>query len=701
MNILQILPALEIGGVETGTIDLVRYLVKHGHKAVVVSGGGVLVKELEKIGARHYELPVGRKSPVNIFMMVDKLAELIRREDIDIVHARSRVPAIIAYFACKITNRVLITTAHGYYRKHLLSESMGWGKFVIVASNIMAKHMSGAFRVPYDKIRLIPRGVDLAKFPMRKDKSVNNGEFVIGIVSRITPLKGHADFIKAISIVKRRIPGLKALIVGSASKDKYRDDLELLAKQLGISDTVEFAGARHDIPEVMRGLDLLVSSTITPEAFGRVIIEAQAIGVPVVATNVGGVVDIVEDGRTGLLCEPQNPKDIADKIFRLYKDKKMADAVVVSARKRVEKEFGSELMMQRTIAVYEEALKKQNILVIKMSAIGDVILSVPSLRAIRSRYPGADIKVLVSLSSREALDGCPYINGRIVCDFNGKHKGLEGLWLLSKELRAGRFEVVIDLQNNRKSHILAFLSFAQQRYGYDNGKLSFLLNRRIKDDAPHLDPIDHQFRTLRLAGIKPADKSLALWPSAHDEAEAGKFLEENWLKSGQNVVGINVRASKRWASKNWPASRIVEFCDRLARECSARVVLTGTEEDIDFARDIAGTAKSKPIVAAGKTTVMELAALIKRLNVYVTPDSAPMHVACAVGTPCIALFGPTDPTRHVAPSDRCTVIYKGDQLTCSPCYKPECARRLVCMYGITVDDVLGAVKGFLKKEVTV
>lgn len=280
MNILQILPTLDIGGVETGTVDLARYLVKHGHKAIVVSGGGRLVKELESMGSRHYQLPVGKKSLFNILRMTGKLADIIRREDIDIVHARSRVPALIAFLACRRTNRVLITTAHGYYKKHLMSESMGWGKAVIVASNIMAKHMTGAFNVPYDRIKLIPRGVDLNRFQLRKAKTSGDREFVIGMVSRITPLKGHSDFIKAIALIKGHIDGLKVIIAGEAPKVKYREDVELLVRQLGLSRIVEFKGAVQDVPAVMSEMDLLVSATVTPEAFGRVIIEAQAIGVP-------------------------------------------------------------------------------------------------------------------------------------------------------------------------------------------------------------------------------------------------------------------------------------------------------------------------------------------------------------------------------------------------------------------------------------
>lgn len=695
MNILQVLPSLGVGGVETGTIDLARYLTTNGHKAIVVSGGGRLVRELDAIGVRHYSLPVGKKSIPSVIRMVKALREIIRKEDIDIVHARSRIPALIAYFASKATNRVFITTAHGYYKKHILSSVMTWGRYVIVASNIMAKYMVRDFGVPYERIRMIPRGVDLERFKFRGIKEKKTGEFVIGMISRITTLKGHADFIRAISIVSRQIPQLKVVIAGEAPKDKYREDLELLTRGLGLSKTIEFLGAREDVPAIMAGLDVLVSATITPEAFGRVIIEAQAIGVPVVSTEVGGIVDIVEDEKTGLLCSPQNPRDMAEKILRLYKDNELSAGIVKEARGRVESNFNLEKMMSRTLAVYDEALKITNILVIKISAIGDVILSVPSLRAIRAKFPNANIKVLVGIEAREVLDNCPYINGRIVCDFKGVHEGISGIWRLARELQKDYFDIVIDLQNNRKSHMLAALSMAPLRYGYDNGKFSFLLNKRLKDDAPYLDPIEHQARTLKMAGIKPIDKNLELWPSTDDEKSAEDLLTDSWLKPNQPLVGISVRASSRWVTKNWPASYIAELCDRLAKELNIRVVLTGAKSDAEFANYILRLTKSKPVVAVGKTNIMSLACLIRRFKVYLSPDSAPMHIASAMKTPFVALFGPTDPARHVVPSENVVVLCKSSDLKCSPCYSPTCNKKYKCMKKITVDEVFEVIKKFI------
>jgi len=304
--------------------------------------------------------------------------------------------------------------------------------------------------------------------------------------------------------------------------------------------------------------------------------------------------------------------------------------------------------------------------------------------------------LLVGLQARDVLDGCSYISGKIVCDFTGKDKGLSGLWRLGEDLRKHCFDIVIDLQNNKKSHALSFLSMAPLRYGYDNGKLSFLLNNGIKDDAPYLDPIEHQFRILKSAGIKPLDKHLELWPSSSNAEKIDALFKENWIKPSQSLIGINARASSRWNSKNWPPKRIAELCDRLAKEFNMRVVLTGTKEDAIFIEKIKGLTASKPMVAAGRTDVMDLAILIKRCKAYITPDSAPMHIASALGTPFIALFGPTDPARHVAPSKNYIVIKKN--LKCSPCYNPNCSKGFKCMNGIEVEEVFLAVKNILSKE---
>ena len=697
MNILQILPELNVGGVETGTLDLARSLVKLGHKAVVVSAGGGLVGELEAAGAIHYQLAAQKKSFVSIIRAVPRLVEIIRKEDIDIVHARSRVPAWIAYFACRRTGRAFITTCHGYYSRHFFSRVMGWGRRVIALSNCIARHMIEDFGVPHERIRLIPRSVELGKFEFVSPEKKRRQEFNVGIVGRITPLKGHLYFIKAMAQVVKAVPQLKIWIVGDAPSTKaaYKEQAEILVKRLGLAHCTEFLGAQADIAAIYAHLDLLVLATVTHEAFGRVIIEAQASGVPVVATEVGGVVDIIENGINGLLVPPADPLRMAEAAVRIARDPQLAAGLAKNGYEKVKEKYNLELMVKSTLDVYREALSSAKALIIKFSSLGDIVLSTAALKAIREKFgSGYRISVLTGEESKDLLLRCPYIDELLVAGFKDKDKGLLGLWRLGRRLRKKNFDLAIDLQNNRKSHILSFLSLAPERYGYGNRKLSFLLNRRVKPDQAPLPPVEHQFRVLKMLGIEwaPAQMKteihLELWPGAEDKSYIDDFLSSQWLKPQQKIIGVTLGASSRWLSKNWPLEHLAKLCEALGRR-GLRVAVTGTEKDLSACRCLEGMVKNTKLInACAKTSANQLACLIKRCAVFIGADSSPIHIAAAVDTPFVALFGPTDPLRHLPPAKKYVLIKK--DLACGPCYKPKC-RDQKCMALITPEEVLEAV----------
>ncbi len=712
MNILQILPELNVGGVETGTLDLAKYLVRSNHKAVVVSNGGELLKELESYGAIHYQLPVHKKSLLSIIKTIPRLVEIIKKEKIDIVHARSRVPAWIAYFAARRTHTVFITTCHGYYKKHLLSGVMGWAKRVIVLSNVIARHMIDDFGVPYERIKLVPRSVDLERFKYTSPDKKRRGEFNVGIIGRITPIKGHLHFIKAMAKVARSVPRLKIWIVGDApaSRQAYKEEIQVLVKRLGLWSYTEFLGTQRDIPEILSNLDLLVLATVTHEAFGRVIIEAQAVGVPVVATEVGGVVDIIENEKTGLLVPVADPTSMADAIIRIFKDKELARNLAENAYKKVREIYNVELMVKNTLDVYKDALSNFKLLIIKFSSLGDVILSTASLRAIREKFSpsttlGTDgeesrtirdnfkISFLIGEESKEALLRCPYIDELLVADFKNKDKGLMGILNLAKILRKKNFDIVVDLQNNRKSHILSFLSLGPCRFGYDNKKFGFLLNHRIKDEKSPVDPVTHQFRILKMLNIDLENPHLELWPTQEDQRYIDDLLNSQWLSANQKIIGINIGASERWLTKSWPKGNIIKLCEELGRR-DMRVLITGTEKDLAKSNELTNMVKNTRLInTSAKTSVNQLACLIKRCAVFISSDSAPLHIAAAVGTPFVALFGPTDPRRHLPPAKDYAVIKK--DLPCSPCYKSKCKTK-ICMELITPEEVLEAIDKLIK-----
>ena len=250
---------------------------------------------------------------------------------------------------------------------------------------------------------------------------------------------------------------------------------------------------------------------------------------------------------------------------------------------------------------------------------------------------------------------------------------------------------MIDFQNNRKSHLLAFLSLARETYGFYNGKWSFLISHPLKEFRNDIDPVAHQFQLLGLLNIPfNEDHRLQLWPSAKDKDYARRLLESEWLGNSRDIVGVNISASVKWPTKNWPVEYIARLCDLLAPR-NIRVIVTGMGKDKNMTNDLMMLTKTKPAIFVGKTDILQLAALIERCRVFITPDSAPLHVATAVGTPVIAFFGPTDPARHGPPSKKNILLNR--KLPCSPCYSSYCKIKThACMREITPEEVAKEVE---------
>lgn len=716
LTVLQMVPSLAVGGVETGTVDLARALVSKGHRAIVISSGGPLVEPLEAAGAIHYILPVHRKNPFGFLPLADRVAEVIESHGVDVLHARSRVPAMIGFLAWRRAAArasfrmggrqripVFITTAHGYYAGHVLSRIMGWGRLVIAISERVARHMIDDFGVPAERIRLVPRGVDLGRFPYKEPRlEAPRGEWRVCAIGRITPIKGHRDLLKSFRIVLKSFPRARLSIVGKipSPEDGYFRELKNLVQRLGLENRVEFPGHEPNVARLLGETDLVVLPSAGEEAFGRVLIEAGAAGVPVAATRVGGVAEVVVDRKTGLLVPPGDPMSLGSAIAALLKDRAFARELAAAARRRVQAIYPLERMVEQTLDVYREASEHLRILVIKLSAVGDLVLITPSLRALRTRFPKAHLSVLVGVQGRELLQRCPCVDELLIYDRN-RDGTLGGILRLGKKLRQRQVDLVVDFQNNRASHWLGFLSGAPQRFGSAGRRWSRLLTHRLAPARDPIAPVEHQFRLLELLGIQGASTHLELWPGPSDGERADDLLQEAWAADRQPLVVMHPGSNPRWLSKRWPLERYVELADALAVAANARVVLTGSAQERDLGDWIHRQAKVKPIVAMGRTSLNELAALIRRAHCFVGSDTAALHVAAAVGTPVVTLFGSTDPVRHLPPSPRLKLL-KAD-LPCSGCYHRVCYRvgsgHMECMKLISVESVRDAVLAHLKVPV--
>lgn len=697
MKILQMLPSLEVGGVERGVIDLARGMKLRGHQAPVMSSGGSLVAELSKMGVPHYQFPVHKKS-LSSLSLIPKIVEIIRRERIDAVHARSRIPAWLGYIAARRANVPFITTCHGYYSTHLFSTVMGWGNPLIVPSNVIGRHMIEDFGTSPETIRLIPRGVDLGQFKYSLARFEKPSKLLRVIhVGRFSPIKGQVEFLKAVHLARSRFSGFEVWLVGSegGGKTKYTKKIEETIRQLGLETTVKMVGPSRDIPGLMSEADLLVMSTIVPEAFGRVIIEAGAVGVPVVSTRVGGVVDIIQHEENGLLVSPGNPSEMADAMLDLLTDRVKAKRFAENLRAKVENEFTVERMVDSTIEVYKEMDPQQNILLIKLGAAGDVILSVPSMRMLKKKYPRSRLTVMVDKKLGGLIANTPYVDD-VVLVHRKKLSNVFYLLKTAKRLRRENFDLSIDLQNTKWTHLLAWMGGVKLRFGYKRGPFGFFLNRPDPTFDQAAPPIQHQFRILSKAGVTELDQTMELGSNSESERRVEKFFEKIPMTPETKVIGFVLGSSPAWATKRWPLSYFEELAERLVDKFDIRILLIGSPDEQDIAELFNPEISPNIHNLVGQTQLEDLVPLLKRCHVLVTGDTAPLHVASAVATPVVGFFGPTSPARHMPPHERSTVLVKN--LPCQPCYSGKCKNKeeFECMKKISVQEVFQACLKYLK-----
>jgi glycosyltransferase involved in cell wall biosynthesis len=307
MKVMQVLPELNSGGVERGTLELGAFLAREGHDSLVVSHGGTMVAELQRDGSRHIAMPVHRKSPLSL-LQIGKMRRLLIDERPDILHLRSRVPAWIAWLAWRklpVGSRPrLVTTVHGFNSVNRYSRIMTCGERVIAVSRSVATYVRENYPdVSEDRIRVVNRGVDPTVYPYgfqpssewlnrwRNEYPILRDKLLLTLPGRITRLKGHEDFFKVVAALRQQGLPIHGLIVGGVhpKKREYGEDLKRLVQNLELGDHITFTGARNDLREILSLSHVVFSLTQQPESFGRTTLEALSLGRPVIGYDHGGV----------------------------------------------------------------------------------------------------------------------------------------------------------------------------------------------------------------------------------------------------------------------------------------------------------------------------------------------------------------------------------------------------------------------------
>ncbi len=361
MNILFLTTHFNTGGITSYVLTLGEALIRSGHKVWVASSGGDCVPRLEAAGIRHVTVNIRTKSEASpkLWFSYGPLKTLIEKEGINIIHAQTRVTQVLGFFLSRFGGVPMVTTCHGFFRPRWFRKTFPcWGEAVIAISKPVEQHLVKDFGVAQDQVHLIANGIDLERFEvvneqMRREAREKWGMGkapLIGIIARLSDVKGIDILIKAMPLVLKEIPTANLLIAGQGPEEIV---LKKLTQDMSLTAHVHFKSITNQSQELLCAFDVFVMPSLM-EGLGLSVIEAQACGIPVVASKIGGLVDLIEDGKTGFLVPVNDPTALADRIIVVLKNPQQAKAMARQARVQTEQNFSVQRMLKETLGVYEQ-----------------------------------------------------------------------------------------------------------------------------------------------------------------------------------------------------------------------------------------------------------------------------------------------------------------------------------------------------------
>jgi glycosyltransferase involved in cell wall biosynthesis len=370
--IMQIIPALGPGGAEQGCIDIAADIVKAGARSLVVSHGGPRVHELDRVGAQHINLPVNSKNPLVMWQNIGKLRSLIKQNHVDIVHVRSRAPAWSAYRACQQTDAHFMTTCHAPYNisggvKRFYNSAIARGEIVIAISDYVAEYLQRNYSISASQIRTVHRGIQIERFhptavtaermiTLSQQWRIPDGANVVMLPGRLTRWKGHNVLIEAIERLNRK--DVFCVLIGSdQGRSEYRKELEKSIEDKELGSQIRIVDHCNDMPAAYMLATVVISASTDPEGFGRIPVEAQAMGRPIVATDHGGARETIVRGQTGWLVPPGDSDAMVNAIDEALSLDAVQRAVLATrAMTHITNHFTKSQMAQKTLAIYAELL---------------------------------------------------------------------------------------------------------------------------------------------------------------------------------------------------------------------------------------------------------------------------------------------------------------------------------------------------------
>ncbi len=379
-KVLQVIPKLGYGGAETGCYDVAHYISEKNCKSYIITSGGPLLKFIRRDKVKVFRLPVHSKNPILILLNTILISLIVVFLRIDIVHARSRAPAWSCFLSCIITRAKFVTTFHGIYNfsnsmKKFYNSVMVRSKLIIAGSNYVFNHIHknyGNLINSKKRLLVIFRGINTGYFDnsnITNDKvqnlysliNLSSEKFKIILPGRLTRWKGQEMFIESLNLLKKKYnkENFQAILLGSHQGRKvYFKKLISLVEKYRLKDNVFFIQHLKEMPVAYYVSDVVISSSIEPEAFGRISVEAQAMRRPILASNHGGSTETIVDGRSGFLFKNNNPESLAENLNKLMEmDKDKLQSIGNEGRKNILKKFDVEQMCYSTFLEYKKLIK--------------------------------------------------------------------------------------------------------------------------------------------------------------------------------------------------------------------------------------------------------------------------------------------------------------------------------------------------------
>lgn len=341
-------------------------------------------------------------------------------------------------------------------------------------------------------------------------------------------------------------------------------------------------------------------------------------------------------------------------------------------------------------------LSPKKILIVRTDRIGDVLLSTPVIKVLRDNFPSAHIAVMVSPYARDILEGNPHLDEVIIYDKDSQHRSWKTSMRFAGSLREKKFDLAIILHPTNRAHLITFFAGIPRRVGYDR-KLGFLLTDRIKHrkQLGEKHELEYSLDLIRYLGIEPKDKTTFMPIKSESEKWVGLILGQAGIKETDRLLAVHPGAS--CISKLWPTERFAEIADRMADKYGFKILIVAGPNDANLAGKVAGGIHCKAVNLAGKTSVSQLASVFKRCSLLISNDSGPVHIAAAVGTPVIAIFGRNQkglsPRRWGPIGEKSHFLHTENG--CLECLAHNCTRGFACIMAISVEEVLKTAESIL------